>query len=99
LPDPAVRKLFAQLGDAVTDVDPAAIRAERIRIAYRPSFFDGLPVVGFWGGRPGLYVTTTPTGVTLGAVTGRLAAEEITTGKAPKLLEGLQPRRVDSMVG
>ncbi|BAS18597.1 hypothetical protein AHiyo8_pI69010 (plasmid) [Arthrobacter sp. Hiyo8] len=34
-----------------------------------------------------------PTGVTLGALTGRLAAEEITTGKAPKLLEGFRPSR------
>ncbi|MGO4856338.1 NAD(P)/FAD-dependent oxidoreductase [Arthrobacter sp. 2MCAF14] len=94
LPEPAVRKLFAQLGEGVTDVDPAAVRAERIQIAHRPYSFDGLPVVGFWDGRPGLYVTTAPTGVTLGAVTGRLAAEEITTGKVPKLLKGLQPSRV-----
>jgi glycine/D-amino acid oxidase-like deaminating enzyme len=94
LPEPAVRTLFAQLGDGVIDVDPAAVRAERIRIAHRPYPFDGLPVVGFWDGRPGLYVAIVPTGVTLGAVTGRLAAEEITTGKAPKLLEGFRPNRV-----
>ncbi|MBT8159713.1 MULTISPECIES: FAD-binding oxidoreductase [Arthrobacter] len=98
LPEPAVQALFAQLGEALTDVEPAAVRAERIRIAHRPAF-DGLPAVGFWDDRPGLYVATVPTGVTLGAVTGRLAAEEITTGKAPKLLAGLQPGRVESMVG
>ena len=98
LPEPAVQTLFAQLGEALTDVEPAGARAERIRIAHRPSF-DGLPAVGFWDGHPGLYVTTVPTGVTLGALTGRLAAEEITSGTAPKLLEGLQPGRVESMVG
>lgn len=93
LPEPAVRKLFAQLGDGLTDVDPAAVRAERIRIAHRPYPFDGLPVVGSWDARPGLYVAIVPTGVTLGAVTGRLAAEEITTGKVPKLLECFRPNR------
>ena len=94
LPETAVRKLFERLEDGVSDVDPATIRAERVQIAHRPYSFDGLPVVGFWDGRPGLYVTTVPTGVTLGAVTGRLAAEEITTGKASKLLDGFRPNRV-----
>ena len=94
LPEPALRKLFEQLGEGLIDVDPAMVRAERIRIAHRPKPIDGLPVVGFWDGSPGLYVATVPTGVTLGALTGRLAAEEITTGVAPKLLEGFQPHRV-----
>lgn len=93
LPQPAVRKLFEQLGEGLTDFDPTIVRAERIQIAHRPCPIDGLPVIGFWDGRPGLYVTIVPTGVTLGALTGRLAAEEITTGKAPKLLEGIRTSR------
>lgn len=94
LPDSAVQKLFTQLGDGLIDVDPGTVRAERIQIAYRPYPLDGLPVVGFWDGHPGLYVATVPTGVTLGALTGRLAAEEITFGKESKLLEGFRPNRV-----
>ncbi|HKU11597.1 MAG TPA: FAD-dependent oxidoreductase [Sinomonas sp.] len=97
LPEPAVRELFQRLGDALTDVDPAAVQPERTRIANRPKPFNGLPVVGFWNDLPGLYIATVPTGVTLGAVIGRLAAEEITTESAPKLLEGLAPNvRVES---
>ncbi|GAA3311993.1 NAD(P)/FAD-dependent oxidoreductase [Arthrobacter ramosus] len=94
VPDSAIRTLFEQAGAGILDVDPAALKAERVQIAHRPYPFDGLPVVGFWDGKPGLYVTTMHSGVTLGAVTGRLAAEEITGGKAPKLLEDFRPSRV-----
>lgn len=94
VPEAAVQKLIEQLAEGVVDVDPRTVRAERIQIAHRPYPFDGLPVIGFWDGRPGLYVTTMHSGVTLGAVTGRVAAEEITTGKASNLLEGFRPSRV-----
>ncbi|BAS18596.1 hypothetical protein AHiyo8_pI69000 (plasmid) [Arthrobacter sp. Hiyo8] len=36
LPQPAIRKLFEQLGEGLTDVDPTTVRAERIQIAHRP---------------------------------------------------------------
>lgn len=90
----AIRTLFEQAGAGISDVDPHALRAERIQIAHRPYPFDGFPVVGFWDGKPGLYVTTMHSGVTLGAVTGRLAAEEITSGKSLKLLADFRPSRV-----
>lgn len=98
VPESAARELFEQAGEGLTDVNPAALRAERIQIANRPYPFDGLPVVGFWDDRPGLYVATMHSGVTLGAVTGRLAAEEITTGKAPALLKDFRPARVTQAV-
>ena len=94
LPDHAVRQLFEQTAAGVLDVDPATMRAERIQIAKRPYPFDGLPVVGNWDGLPGLYVTTMHSGVTLGALVGRLAAEEITSGEKAKLLEGFRPSRI-----
>lgn len=94
LPDAAVHQLFEQTDAGVTDVDPASMRAERIQIAVRPYPFDGLPVVGHWGGLPGLYLTTMHSGVTLGAIVGRLAAEEITSGTEAALLTGFRPSRV-----
>lgn len=93
----AIRTLFKQAGDGISDVDPESLRAERTQIAYRPYPFDGLPVVGFWDNRPGLYVTTMHSGVTLGAVTGRLAAEEITSGRAPRLLADFRPSRLTNI--
>ncbi len=94
LPDHAVRELFEQTAAGVTDVDAATVRAERIQISARPYPFDGLPVVGRWDGIPGLYVTTMHSGVTLGAIVGRLVAEEITTGDEAPLLHGFRPARV-----
>ncbi|MEU3333341.1 NAD(P)/FAD-dependent oxidoreductase [Glutamicibacter creatinolyticus] len=94
LPESAVQQLFEQTAAGIADVDSAAMRAERVQIASRPYPFDGLPVVGNWDGVPGLYVTTMHSGVTLGAIVGRLAAEEIVTGKKHALLEGFRPGRV-----
>lgn len=94
LPKEAVHELIGQLADTVTDVDPASVQGERIKIASRPYPFDGLPVVGDWDGLPGLYVMTMHSGVTMGALMGRLAAEEITTGERAQLLEGFRPSRV-----
>lgn len=99
LPDHAVRQLFEQTAAGVIDVDPATMRAERIQIAKRPYPFDGLPVVGHWDGLPGLYVTTMHSGVTLSALVGRLAAEEITTGEKARLLEGFRPARIIDPIG
>ena len=94
LPDSAVQQLFEQTAEGIADVEASAMRAERIQIATRPYPFDGLPVVGHWDDVPGLYVTTMHSGVTLGAIVGRLAAEEITTGEKHPLLEGFRPTRV-----
>jgi glycine/D-amino acid oxidase-like deaminating enzyme len=94
LPDEAVRQLFEQTAAGVGDVDASTVRAERIQIAHRPYPLDGLPVIGHWDGIPGIYVTTMHSGVTLGAISGRLAAEEIATGEEPALLKGFRPSRL-----
>lgn len=92
-PASAVRQLVEQTAEGVTDVDPVAVRGERVQVAIRPYPFDGLPVVGDWDGIPGLYVMTMHSGVTMGAIMGRLAAEEITTQQQSVLLEGFRPAR------
>ncbi|WP_308800002.1 NAD(P)/FAD-dependent oxidoreductase [Agromyces silvae] len=94
LPDSAVTGLIDQTALALTDVDPASVRGERVQIAARPYPFDGLPVVGHWDGLPGLYVMTMHSGVTMGAIMSRLAAEEITSGTPTHLLDGFRPARV-----
>jgi glycine/D-amino acid oxidase-like deaminating enzyme len=94
LPDTEVRRLLDVTSAGVTDLDPAQVRGERVQIAARPYPFDGLPVVGHWDGIPGLYVMTMHSGVTMGAVMGRLAAEEITTEDASTLLAPFRPARI-----
>ncbi|GIT82046.1 D-amino-acid oxidase [Leifsonia sp. LS1] len=94
LPDHAIRRLFEQAAAAVVDVDSALVRSERVQIAHRPYPLDGLPVIGEWDGVPGLYVTTMHSGVTLGAITGRLAAEEIASGEKSALLQAFRPSRI-----
>jgi len=94
LPASAVQELIEQTAAGLTDVDPAAVRGERVQIAARPYPFDGLPVVGHWDGIAGLYVMTMHSGVTMGAIMGRLAAEEITTDEPSSLLDGFRPARV-----
>ncbi|MDR5701858.1 NAD(P)/FAD-dependent oxidoreductase [Agromyces aerolatus] len=94
LPDAAVAELIDQTAAGLTDVDPTAVRGERVQIAARPYPFDGLPVVGHWDGLPGLYVMTMHSGVTMGAIMSRLAAEELTTDTPTPLLDGFRPARV-----
>jgi glycine/D-amino acid oxidase-like deaminating enzyme len=94
LPDTAIRNLIDQTAAALTDVDPTAVEGERVKIATRPYPFDGLPVVGHWKELPGLYVMTMHSGVTLGAIAGRLAAEEITADVRNPLLDSFRPSRV-----
>lgn len=94
LPDAEVRRLVEITAAGVTDLDPAHVGGERIRVAARPYPFDGLPVVGHWDGITGLYVMTMHSGVSQGAIMGRLAAEEITTGNMSTLLTSFRPTRV-----
>ncbi len=54
-----------------------------VRIGVRPVPADDRTVIGPVTGVPGLYVIVTHSGVTLGPYLGRLAAEELTTGRMP----------------
>ena len=75
------RTLLPGLGDG-TPVETLA-RESTVRIGVRPVPVDDRTIVGPVTGVPGLYVIATHSGVTLGPWIGRLAAEEITSGKMP----------------
>ena len=53
------------------------LEAVRVTHANRPMPVDGLPVIGFIDSVPGLYVTVTHSGITLGPLLGELAALEV----------------------
>lgn len=94
IPDEAIRELVKRAAAGLTDTDADTTHVERVRIAVRPYPIDGLPIVGSVDGLAGVYVTTMHSGVTLGAIIGRLAAEEIVGGGSAPLLEGFRPSRV-----
>ena len=67
---------------------------ERASIAIRPIPADGLPLVGPVPGVDGAYLVVTHSGVTLGPLLGRLAAQEITNGLGDERLADLRPSRL-----
>lgn len=64
-----------------------------VRIGVRPVPVDDRTVIGPIPGVRGLYVIVTHSGVTLGPYLGRLAAEELTSGKMPGPLAPFRPDR------
>lgn len=69
------------------------LRTEVACIGLRPIAADGLPVVGFLPSYTGFYVCTMHPGVTLAAVVGRLASEEILGACEPAVLLPCRPER------
>jgi glycine/D-amino acid oxidase-like deaminating enzyme len=53
---------------------------EKVTLGWRPMPKDGHPIIGFPAGRRDVYLTVMHSGVTLGALVGRLAAAEILDG-------------------
>ncbi|MCT2594603.1 FAD-binding oxidoreductase [Streptomyces sp. N2-109] len=73
-----------------------ALRTARLagaRLGVRPVPVDGLPLVGTSPETAGLYTVVTHSGVNLAPVLGRLAAEEITSGRQNPALAPYRPTR------
>ena len=75
------RALLPGLGDGAPV--ETLTRESTVCIGVRPVPVDDRTIVGPVTGVPGLYVIATHSGVTLGPWIGRLAAEEITSGRMP----------------
>ena len=86
----ALGALFAHasMGDGATADAPGLAGAEirEIRVGLRPLSSDGLPVLGAVPGVRGAFLVTGhgPSGLTLGAYSGKLVAEQM-LGKPPAL--------------
>ncbi|HVG96092.1 MAG TPA: FAD-dependent oxidoreductase, partial [Chloroflexota bacterium] len=71
----------------------AGARIVEARVGVRPMPADGFTLAGAVEARPGLYLTVTHSGVTLGPLLGELAAAEIGGGVEP-LLAPFRPQRL-----
>jgi glycine/D-amino acid oxidase-like deaminating enzyme len=80
------RKILPALGGA---------RAIPMPIGYRPMPSDGLPIIGFTGPVPNLYVALMHSGVTLAPIVGELATLEIVDGACVEMLEHYRLSRFD----
>jgi glycine/D-amino acid oxidase-like deaminating enzyme len=73
--------------------------AESVKLAFhtvteRPTPADGLPAIGRIGGREGLYLVVTHSGITLASAIGRFVAEELLQGRRDSLLMPFDPNRL-----
>jgi glycine/D-amino acid oxidase-like deaminating enzyme len=76
-------------------LDGLDVGVQEVRVAFRPLPPDGLPAVGPVPGLAGAYLVSCHSGVTLGAVLGRLVAAELLDGANHPLLD---PFRVDRVL-
>jgi glycine/D-amino acid oxidase-like deaminating enzyme len=89
---PLARELLARASEVVPGIGHT--EPEAVRIGVRPIPADGLSAVGDVDGLAGYYVVVTHSGVTLAALLGRLAAQEILTGESIAMLAPFRPARL-----
>jgi glycine/D-amino acid oxidase-like deaminating enzyme len=70
-----------------------ALELQKVTVGMRPMPADGMPVLGFAPGLPGVYLAAMHSGITLAAAAGRFAAMEIFDGARVELLEPYRPER------
>jgi glycine/D-amino acid oxidase-like deaminating enzyme len=74
--------------DGVISIEP-----DGVFVGLRPMPVDGVPIVGFLPNINGVYVCAMHPGVTLAAIVGRLASEEISEGRVSDAFEACRPDR------
>ncbi|HJP75517.1 MAG TPA: FAD-dependent oxidoreductase [Pseudonocardiaceae bacterium] len=74
----------------------AGARLESLRVGQRALPADGLTVAGFLPTETPVYTLATHSGITLGPLLGRLAAEEILSSRRSPLLDRFAPDRLTS---
>ncbi|VVQ23382.1 Glycine oxidase [Pseudomonas fluorescens] len=71
-----------------------SIAPQTVAVGFRPMPADGIPVVGYLPGVGGVYVCAMHPGVTLAAIVGRLASEELLGRQSSAALEPCRPERL-----
>ena len=81
-PQDATRETAAAMLQKIAAVVPQLRHAtlDKVTLGWRPMPKDGHPIIGFPAGRRDIYLTVMHSGVTLGALAGRLASAEILDG-------------------
>jgi glycine/D-amino acid oxidase-like deaminating enzyme len=74
----------------------ASAHLESLRVGQRALPADGLTVAGYLQIETPVYTLATHSGITLGPLLGRLAADEILHGRRSPLLDGFAPDRLTS---
>jgi glycine/D-amino acid oxidase-like deaminating enzyme len=69
------------------------IEAQTVAVGLRPMPADGIPVVGYLPGVGGVYVCAMHPGVTLAAIVGRLASEELLDRRSSAALQPCRAER------
>lgn len=90
-PEAEGRRLLALVGEHLRGAD--ALELDKVTVGFRPMPEDGMPVLGFAPGVPGVYLATMHSGVTLAPAIGRFAAMEILDGARIEMLEPYRPER------
>lgn len=90
-PPPGCAELLARAARYFPTLSTARVVAARIGV--RPIPRDGVTIAGPCPEVEGLYVAVTHSGITLGALLGRLLAGELTSGAVSTLLEPFRPAR------
>lgn len=93
LPNEAIEEVLRRAAAAL-DVPGGGLSADEVRIAFRPRPPDGLPVAGPVGALPGAYLVSTHSGITIGALLGRLVTQEVLLGQEEPLLAPFRSSRV-----
>jgi glycine/D-amino acid oxidase-like deaminating enzyme len=93
--DAGVRRLAARLLELAVEVVPALRTSELVgaNVALRPLPIDGFPSVGGIDDVQGYYEAVTHSGITLGAIIGRLLAQELMGDSVDPLLVPYRPTR------
>ncbi|MGP4021547.1 NAD(P)/FAD-dependent oxidoreductase [Saccharopolyspora sp. 5N708] len=86
------RQLRSRLAELLAGTEGA--RLESIRVGQRSMPADGLTVAGFLSDNSKIYPIATHSGITLGPLLGKLAAEELVTGTESAALADFRPQRL-----
>ena len=90
-PDAIALRTAKAIQDALHGV--VAIEPEWACVGLRPMPADGIPIIGYLPKVAGVYVCAAHPGITLAAIVGRLASEEIIDGEVSRALGPCRPDR------